>query len=70
MKFSRSMTAPGLPIAAGKVGSSGEEHLTDAVKYGASNQVAFSDYCLDTESVVLEALAMLEGHRMSTARQF
>lgn len=52
MQFSSSINASGLPIAAGKVCSSGEEHLTDAVRYGASNQVVFSDYGSDTESVV------------------
>ncbi|MBC3873775.1 esterase-like activity of phytase family protein [Undibacterium flavidum] len=54
IKFSATINASGLAIAAGKVGSSGEVPLTDAVKYDASSKTVFSDYGLDTESIVLD----------------
>ncbi|WP_422996353.1 esterase-like activity of phytase family protein [Undibacterium sp. Di24W] len=55
IKFSSTINASGLPIAAGKVGSSGEVPLTDAVKYEAGSKAVFSDYGLDTESIVLDS---------------
>lgn len=55
IKFSATINASGLPIAAGKVGSSGEVPLTDAAKYDASSKTIFSDYGLDTESIVLDS---------------
>lgn len=54
IKFSSAMNASGLAIAAGKLGSSGEVPLTDAAKYDANSKTVFSDYGLDTESVVLD----------------
>ena len=55
IKFSSTTNASGLPIAAGKVGSSGEVPLTDAAKYEATTKTIFSDYGVDTEAVVLDA---------------
>ena len=55
IKFSSSINASGLSIAAGKVGSSGEVPLTDAAKYDAATKTNFSDYGLDTEAVVFDA---------------
>lgn len=55
IKFSATINASGLSIAAGKVGSSGEVPLTDIVKYDASSKAVFSDYGVDTESVVLDS---------------
>lgn len=55
IKFSSTINASGLAIAAGKVGSSGEVPLTDAVKYDAGSKAVFSDYGVDTESVVFDA---------------
>lgn len=54
IKFSSSINASGLSIAAGKVGSSGEVPLTDAAKYEANTKTIFSDYGIDTESIVLD----------------
>lgn len=54
IKFSSSILASGLPIASGKVGASGEVPLTDAARYDASSKALFSDYGLDTESVVFD----------------
>ncbi|MBC3877999.1 esterase-like activity of phytase family protein [Undibacterium sp. FT79W] len=54
IKFSSTINASGLSIAAGKVGSSGEVPLNDAMKYDAASKTTFSDYGLDTESVVLD----------------
>lgn len=54
IKFSSTINASGLPIAAGKVGSSGEVPLTDAVKYESTSKAIFSDYGLDTESIVVD----------------
>ncbi|MBR7794353.1 esterase-like activity of phytase family protein [Undibacterium sp. FT147W] len=54
IKFSSTINASGLSIAAGKVGSSGEVPLNDAMKYDATSKTTFSDYGLDTESVVLD----------------
>jgi hypothetical protein len=54
IKFSSTINASGLSIAAGKVGSSGEVPLTDAAKYDATTKTLFSDYGIDTESIVLD----------------
>lgn len=53
IRFSSTVKASGLSIAAGKVGSSGEVPLGDVAKYDAS-KVDFSDYGLDTEAVVVD----------------
>lgn len=55
IKFSSAIKASGLPIASGKVGSSGEVPLTDAAKYQGSTATTFSDYGIDTEAVVFDA---------------
>ncbi len=55
IKFSATVNASGLSIAAGKVGSSAEVPLNDAAKYDASSKTTFSDYGLDTESIVYDA---------------
>ncbi|MBI1773189.1 MAG: esterase-like activity of phytase family protein, partial [Burkholderiales bacterium] len=55
IKFSSSINASGLSIAAGKVGSSAEVPLNDAAKFDASSKTSFSDYGLDTESIVYDA---------------
>jgi len=54
IKFSSSVMASGLPIAPGKVGSSGEVALTDAARYEIGSKAIFSDYGLDTESIVFD----------------
>lgn len=54
IRFSATISASGLSIAAGKVGSSGEVPLTDAAKYEAGGKATFSDHGLDTEAVVLD----------------
>ncbi|TXI89877.1 MAG: esterase-like activity of phytase family protein [Burkholderiaceae bacterium] len=54
IKFSSSVMASGLPIAPGKVGSSGEVPLTDAARYEIGSKAIFSDYGLDTESIVFD----------------
>ncbi|MBV1774219.1 esterase-like activity of phytase family protein [Burkholderiaceae bacterium DAT-1] len=54
IKFSTSINANGLPIAPGKVGNSAEAPLNDALKYDASSKTTFSDYGLDTESIVFD----------------
>lgn len=55
LKFSSTINASGLSIAAGKVGSSGEVPLTDAVKYEANTKTTFSDHGLDTEAIAVDA---------------
>lgn len=55
IKFSTTINASGLSIAAGKVGSSAEVPLNDAAKFDASSKTTFSDYGLDTESIVYDA---------------
>lgn len=55
IKFSSTINASGLSIAAGKVGSSAEVPLNDAAKFDASSKTKFSDYGLDTESIVYDA---------------
>ncbi|BBB69156.1 hypothetical protein UNDYM_4903 [Undibacterium sp. YM2] len=55
IKFSSTINASGLSIAAGKVGSSAEVPLNDAAKFDASSKTSFSDYGLDTESIVYDA---------------
>ncbi|MFZ6639672.1 esterase-like activity of phytase family protein [Undibacterium sp. TC4M20W] len=55
IKFSPTINASGLSIAAGKVGSSAEVPLNDAAKFDASSKTTFSDYGLDTESIVYDA---------------
>ncbi|MFZ6677647.1 esterase-like activity of phytase family protein [Undibacterium sp. Tian12W] len=55
IKFSATINASGLSIAAGKVGSSAEVPLNDAAKFDASSKTTFSDYGLDTESIVYDA---------------
>lgn len=55
IKFSSTVNASGLSIAAGKVGSTAEVPLNDAAKFDASSKTAFSDYGLDTESIVYDA---------------
>lgn len=55
IKFSPTINASGLSIAAGKVGSSAEVPLNDAAKFDASSKTSFSDYGLDTESIVYDA---------------
>lgn len=55
IKFSSTINASGLSIAAGKVGSSAEVPLNDAAKYDANSKTTFSDYGLDTESIVYDA---------------
>ncbi len=54
IKFTSTINASGLSIAPGKVGSSGEIPLTDAAKYEANSKTIFSDYGIDTESIVLD----------------
>ena len=54
IKFSSTINASGLPIAAGKVGSSGEVPLTDATKFEPNGKTNFSDYGLDTEAIALD----------------
>lgn len=54
IKFSSTQMASGLPLAAGKVGSSGEIPLNDSAQYQATGKAIFSDYGVDTESVVLD----------------
>lgn len=53
IRFSSTVKANGLSLAAGKVGSSGEVPLGDVPKYDPS-KVDFSDYGLDTEAVVVD----------------
>jgi len=55
IKFSSTINASGLSIASGKVGSSAEVPLNDAAKFDASSKTKFSDYGLDTESIVYDA---------------
>lgn len=55
IKFSASVNASGLSIAAGKVGSSGEVPLNDAAKYDATSKTTFSVDGIDTEAVVFDA---------------
>jgi hypothetical protein len=55
IKFSSAIKASGLSIAPGKIGSSGEVPLTDGAKYQGSTTTTFSDYGIDTESVVFDA---------------
>ena len=55
IKFSTTINASGLSIASGKVGSSAEVPLNDAAKFDASSKTKFSDYGLDTESIVYDA---------------
>ncbi|MDB5846989.1 MAG: hypothetical protein JWP29_741 [Rhodoferax sp.] len=55
LKFSASVNASGLSIAPGKVGSSGELPLNDAMRYVAGSKADFSDYGLDTEGVAVDA---------------
>lgn len=55
IKFSATINASGLSIAAGKLGSSAEVPLNDAARYDASSKTTFSDYGLDTESIVYDA---------------
>lgn len=54
IKFSATTNASGLSIVSGKVGSSGEIPLTDAARFEATTKTTFSDYGIDTESVVLD----------------
>lgn len=54
IKFSSTLNASGLSIAAGKVGSSGEVPLNDAAKYDAASKTTFSDYGLDTEAIAVD----------------
>ncbi len=53
IRFSSTVLASGLSIAAGKVGSSGEVPLGDVAKFDAS-KANFSDYGLDTEAIVVD----------------
>lgn len=55
IKFSGTVNASGLSIAAGKVGSSGEAPLTDAAKYEPTTKTTFSDYGVDTEAIAMDA---------------
>ncbi|MFZ6733376.1 esterase-like activity of phytase family protein [Undibacterium sp. Ji42W] len=55
IKFSSTINASGLSIAPGKLGSSAEVPLNDAAKFDASSKTTFSDYGLDTESIVYDA---------------
>ena len=55
IKFNATTNASGLSIAAGKVGSSGEVPLGDDAKYDATSKTTFSDFGIDTESVVLDS---------------
>ncbi|MCH8622043.1 esterase-like activity of phytase family protein [Undibacterium sp. TS12] len=55
IKFSSTINASGLSIAAGKLGSSAEVPLNDAARYDAGSKTTFSDYGLDTESIVYDA---------------
>ncbi len=54
IKFASSSDASGLPIAAGKVGSSGEVPLNDAARYVTAGKAIFSDNGIDPESIVLD----------------
>lgn len=54
IKFSATVNASGLSIAAGKVGSSGEIPLNDAARFDANGKAIFSEYGIDTESIVLD----------------
>lgn len=54
IKFSSTVNASGLSIAAGKVGSSGEVPLNDAAKYDATSKTTFSDYGIDTEAIAVD----------------
>ncbi|MDB5869532.1 MAG: hypothetical protein JWP96_1864 [Polaromonas sp.] len=54
IRFSTTLKASGLSIAAGKVGHSGEVPLGDVAKYDPS-KADFSDYGLDTEAIVVDA---------------
>ncbi|MFZ6719030.1 esterase-like activity of phytase family protein [Undibacterium sp. Ji49W] len=55
IKFSSTINSSGLSIAPGKLGSSAEVPLNDAAKFDASSKTTFSDYGLDTESIVYDA---------------
>jgi hypothetical protein len=54
IRFGGNLKASGLSIAAGKVGSSGEVPLGDAMQYNPA-KVDFSDHGLDTEAIVVDA---------------
>ena len=54
LKFSSAINATGQSLAPGKVGSSGEAPLTDALKYEPAKS-NYSDYGIDPESVVFDA---------------
>lgn len=54
IKFSSTVNATGLSIAAGKLGSSLEVPLNDAAKFDAGSKTTFSDLGIDTESIVLD----------------
>lgn len=54
IRVSADIKANGLPLPFGKTGASGEVPLTDAAKYEAGSKTVFSDYGIDTESVVLD----------------
>lgn len=54
LKYSASVNASGLSIAAGKVGSSGELPLNDAMRYVSGSKTDFSDNGLDTEGVAVD----------------
>ena len=53
IRFSSTVKATGLSIAAGKVGSSGEVPLGDVARYDAA-KADFSDAGLDTEAIVVD----------------
>ena len=54
IRFSSTVKATGLSIAAGKVGSSAEPPLLDSTVYDAT-KVTYSDYGLDTEAIVVDS---------------
>ncbi|MBR7780257.1 esterase-like activity of phytase family protein [Undibacterium rugosum] len=55
IKFSSTINATGLSIAAGKLGSTAEVPLNDAARFDPNSKTTFSDYGLDTESIVYDA---------------
>ncbi|MEN9867041.1 MAG: hypothetical protein RL748_2631 [Pseudomonadota bacterium] len=54
IRFAADIKGTGLPLPFGKTGASGEVPLTDAAKFEAGSKTVFSDYGIDTESIVLD----------------
>ena len=54
LKVSASVKATGLPNSVGRLGASGEAPVGDSLKYDATTAVKYSDYGLDTESIVVD----------------